>query len=85
MWKAVIVGVLSMLALSADDCPVDRETKCVDDFKDAFPYCKKAAEAAGKDFDADINCVKYFATMEQDCWPCICYMAHKESLKIRGC
>jgi hypothetical protein len=50
-------------ALAADDCPVDREEKCVDDFQKVFPYCKKAAETKGADFDADINCLKYSTQM----------------------
>lgn len=85
MWKQVLVAFFATFALAADDCPVDRETNCVDDFKDALPYCKAAAESQGKDFPADINCMKYFATMEQECWPCICYIAHKENFKIQGC
>lgn len=43
MWKAAIIGLLSAIALSNDDCPVERETKCVDDIQDALPYCKEAA------------------------------------------
>lgn len=74
-----------VLALSADQCAVDREQKCVDDFKVALPYCEKAAKGQGSDFIADINCLKYFHTMETDCWPCICYLAQKENLNIKGC
>ena len=85
MWKALTLALFSVAALAADDCPVDRETQCVDEFQVALPYCKKAAQAQGKDFDADINCVKYFYQTEQECWPCICFIAHKENLKIRGC
>ena len=77
---ALIVG-----SLADSDCPVDREQKCVDDFRVALPYCVKAAEAQGKDVPADINCLKYFHTMEQDCWPCICYLADKEKVTIKGC
>lgn len=62
MWPKLVTAVFSAIALSADDCPVDRETNCVDDFKLALPYCKKAAESKLSDFDADINCMKYFAT-----------------------
>lgn len=85
MWKILVMAVLALGAMAADDCPVDRETKCADDFQVALPYCKKAAESHIKDFDADLNCIKYFYQSEQECWPCICYIAHKENLKIKGC
>jgi hypothetical protein len=64
MWKILSLASLFLLgALAADDCPVDREEKCVDDFQKVFPYCKKAAETKGADFDADINCLKYSTQM----------------------
>ena len=43
MWKALTLALFSVAALAADDCPVDRETQCVDEFQVALPYCKKAA------------------------------------------
>ena len=85
MWKFLVAALLSSAALTADDCPVDRETQCVDDFQQALPSCKKAAEAHMKDFDADLNCMKYSYQTEQECWPCICYIAEKENIKLRGC
>ena len=85
MWKIFGLALLSTAVLAADDCPVDRETKCVDEFQVALPYCKKAAEAHGKDFDADLNCLKYSYQTEQECWPCICYIADKENVKVKGC
>lgn len=30
-------------AVADNNCPVDREKKCADDFAKALPYCKKAA------------------------------------------
>jgi hypothetical protein len=67
---------LAMLAVGmpASTCDPNIEKRCVDDFKVALPYCKKAAENI-KDFDADINCLKYMHTSSTDCWPCICYIA----------
>ncbi len=86
MWKlSAISAALIAAVFSADECPTDQEMVCVDDFKKALPYCKKAEEEKGKDFDADINCLKYAYAMEKDCWPCICFLAEKEHLKIRGC
>ena len=70
--------LLSFFAVTLSaDCSVDQETKCADDFARALPYCKKAAQAQGKDFDADKNCMIYSFTMEQDCWPCVCFIAQK--------
>ena len=38
------LGSLLMFGLSVPaDCPVDREQACVDDFRVALPFCKKAA------------------------------------------
>lgn len=82
---ALAVAAFFVGAIAADDCPVDREVKCVDEFKEALPYCKKASESKGSDRDADLNCIKYAYQMEKECWPCICYIAHKENLKIIGC
>lgn len=54
------LGSLLMFGLSVPaDCPVDREQACVDDFRVALPFCKKAAQAKGKDVTADLNCFKY--------------------------
>ena len=47
--------------------------------------CDKAAKSQGKDQTADIECVKYLAAIEQDCWPCICQIAKENDIKIRGC
>ncbi len=39
---AIAAFVFGAIAASSD-CPVDREVKCVDEFKEALPYCKKAS------------------------------------------
>lgn len=86
--KLVIV-LLALLALfavsSAYDCPHDLEVRCIDDINKAYPICEKAAKEKGKDVDADLNCLKYFLSMEQDCWPCICWVAQVQHWKIAGC
>ncbi len=81
-----IGAFLAMLAvgLTNSDCPVAIEKKCVDEFKEALPYCKKVFENP-KDFVADINCLKYGHTTGVDCWPCLCYAAKAENVKIKGC
>ena len=76
MWKMLALASLIGLGVCAPaDCPEDREYQCVEDFKKALPFCKKAAEAKGKDIAADLDCFKYAQIMEKDCWPCICYIA----------
>jgi hypothetical protein len=76
--KLVIV-LLALLALfvsvSSYECPHDLEVRCIDDINKAYPICEKAAKEKAKDLDADINCLKYFLSLEQDCWPCICWVA----------
>ena len=78
---AFFAGVIN----AADECPSAQEARCADEFKEALPFCKKAAESKGSDKDADLNCIKYAYQMDKDCWPCICYIAQKEGLKIFGC
>jgi len=58
---AFFVGAIA----ASDECPVDKEVKCIDEFKEALPYCKKASESKGSDKDADLNCVKYAYQMEK--------------------
>ena len=94
----VLFAVLALLALACavsqemlltaegnHDCPHDLEVKCIDDINKAYPPCKKAAEKQGKDFPADLECLKYSVYVEKDCWPCICWIAEQEKWKIRGC
>lgn len=61
---AIAVAAFFVGAIAADECPVDREVKCVDQFKGALPYCKAAAQSKGSDRDADLNCLKYAYQME---------------------
>jgi len=79
MFKSLVLGVVALASfVSANNqCPETRQVQCVDDIREAYPYCEKAAEAKGKDFVADLHCMKYFYSVEQDCWPCICFIAEK--------
>ncbi len=86
--KAVLVlALLALLACfaSAQQCTEALQIACVDDIRAAYPVCKKAAEAGGADTPADLACLKYFNKMQPECWPCICFFAALEHLKIKGC
>ena len=87
MRKFIVLAITLFggVAAASDECPSDREARCVDEFKEALPFCKKAAETKGSDKDADLNCIKYAYQMDKDCWPCICSVAQKEGVKIYGC
>ena len=81
-----IVGILALIGLvMADKCPQDREVSCIVDVNHALDLCDKAAKEKGKDQTADINCVKYMAAVEKDCWPCICQIASDNGFKVKGC
>ena len=80
---AALLGIA--VSYTADQCPQDLEVKCMDDINQSYKVCEKAAEQKGKDFPADLECMKYLATVEKDCWPCICFIAKKEGWKIKGC
>ena len=82
---ALVLSALAVYVMGEEKCTTDHEQKCYDSFITAIPYCKKAEESHGKDYDADINCLKYFYSVDQECWPCICQIAKLESLKVRGC
>lgn len=85
--------VLALFALAttvfasraAEECPHNLEVLCIDDINKAYPVCEKAAQEKGKDFPADLECMKYFTKMDKDCWPCICMVAHTMNLKVKGC
>ena len=79
MWKYLAIGVAAFASFASanTECPLEREVKCVDDLRAAYPYCEKAAQSKGKDMNADLQCMKYFYSVEQDCWPCICFIAEK--------
>lgn len=82
----LFVALAALVGLAAThDCPHDLEVMCIDDINRAYPVCKKAAEEKAKDLPADLQCMKYMATVEKDCWPCICFVAEVEKWHIRGC
>jgi hypothetical protein len=85
----LIVLILALLAVFAAaapaECPHDLEVRCIDDINKAYPVCEKAAHEKGADVPADLDCLKYFAKMEQECWPCICWVASVEKWHIKGC
>lgn len=87
MRNLLIFGVLALLAFfaSCQQCTEAMQIACVDDFRSAYPVCKKAAEAGGSDTAADLACMKYFNKMKPECWPCICFFAHLEHLDVKGC
>jgi hypothetical protein len=89
MKKLLILLVLVALACSfkftAAECPHDTEVKCIDDINKAFASCEKAAHEKGKDVPVDLDCMKYFAQMGEDCWDCICWIAQIQKLHIFGC
>lgn len=86
-----IVLLLALFALLAcataapATCPHDLEVRCIDDINKAYPICEKAAHEKGADVPADIDCLKYFAQMDKDCWPCICWVAELNKWHIKGC
>ena len=67
------------------DCPHDKEVTCIDDINKAFAACEKAAQEKGKDVPVDLDCMKYFAQMGEDCWDCICWVAQVQKMHIFGC
>lgn len=86
--KAIILAALFALLACfavAQQCTEAKQIACIDDFRAAYPVCKKAAEAGGSDTAADLACIKYFQKMQPECWPCICWFAHEAQLPIQGC
>lgn len=87
----LIILILALIAIASSanfetaDCPHDLEVLCIDDINKAYPVCDKAAREKGADVPADLDCMKYFASMGSDCWPCICWVAQINKWKIRGC
>ena len=84
-----VVLLLALLAVAMTyetaSCPHDLEVRCIDDINKAYPVCEKAAKEKGADIPVDLECLKYFASMEKDCWPCICWVAELNHWKIKGC
>ena len=85
--KIIVLALFALLAFfaAAQQCTEAMQIACVDDFRTAYPVCKKAAESGGADAAADLACMKYFNKMKPECWPCICYFAHLDHLDIKGC
>jgi hypothetical protein len=86
--RAVLVAALLALLTffaAAQQCTEAMQIACTDDFRAAYPVCKKAAEAGGSDTAADLACMKYFNKMQPECWPCICWFAKEFQLPIKGC
>jgi hypothetical protein len=87
----IVLVLLALLAVAlsfkvgAYDCPHNIEVQCIDDINKAFPVCEKAAREKGSDIPVDLDCMKYFAQMGEDCWPCICWIAQINKWKIAGC
>jgi len=79
MKALLFIALLSVLACYAvaQQCTESAQIACVDDFRVAYPVCKKAAEASGSDTAADLACMKYFNKMKPECWPCICMIARE--------
>ena len=87
MRALLIAALLALLAFcaTAQQCTESMQIACVDDFRAAYPVCKKAAESGGSDTAADLACMKYFNKMQPECWPCICWFANQMQLDIKGC
>ena len=84
--KVFLLALLALLAVAfAAECPHDLEVRCIDDINKAYPVCEKAAREKGADVPADLDCLKYFVSMEKDCWPCICWVAQINKWRIKGC
>ena len=78
MLAVLLVAVLSFNLNEArprDDptCPHDKEVNCVHDFNVALAKCQEAAKEKG--VIPELECLKYFAQMGEDCWECICFFA----------
>jgi hypothetical protein len=86
--RAVLVAALfALLACfaAAQSCTLAMQVACVDDFRSAYPICKKAAEAGGSDLPSDLACMKYINKMQPECWPCICWFSKEFNVPIKGC
>ena len=81
----LLVAIACSYQLTDYDCPHDKEVQCIDDINKAFAICEKAAHEKGADVPVDLDCMKYFAQMGEDCWDCICWIAEVQKVKIFGC
>jgi len=87
MRAVIVLALLALLAFfaTAQQCTESAQIACVDDFRAAYPICKKAAEAGGSDTAADLACLKYINKMQPECWPCICWFGKEFDVPIKGC
>lgn len=91
--KKIIAGLFALfvaanaheIRMNADECPHDLEVLCIDDINKAYPKCEQAAQEKGKDFPADLECMKFLLSVEKDCWPCICLIADVNKWHVKGC
>ena len=81
----VLITLACSFKFSDYECPHDKEVVCIDDINKAEPVCEKAAREKGADVPMDLECFKYFVSMEKDCWPCICWVAEQYHWKVKGC
>ena len=81
----VLVALACSFKFSDYECPHDKEVVCIEDINKAIPVCEKAAQEKGKDVPIDLDCMKYFAQMGEDCWDCICWVAQVQKITIFGC
>ena len=81
----VLVAIAFSFKFTDADCPHAQEVSCIDDINKAFPICEKAAHEKGADVPIDLECMKWFATVGEDCWNCICWIAKTQKLHIFGC
>ena len=79
----LVLITLAGLVYADDECPEDKQIRCVDDFRAAYPVCEKAAKTS--DIPATLECLKYYTKMRSECWPCICMIAEQEHVTIQGC
>jgi hypothetical protein len=85
LFLLALLAVTLSFSFSASDCPHDLEVVCIHDINKAYLTCEKAAHEKGSDVPADLDCLKYFASMSSDCWPCICWVAGINKWNIKGC
>jgi len=82
---AVAFGINLMAYEAAHTCPHDLEAKCIHEVNTAYAKCQEAAKQKGSDVIADLECLKYFAQMGEDCYDCICWVAEINHWTIKGC
>lgn len=60
----LLLSIAALLGLAnANTCTPDAQVRCLDDINKSYVICDKAAKERGKDFNADLQCMKYLNTM----------------------